>query len=325
MKNLIFFKHLLVLSLILFLISCNKKQDEQVKPKNTTVSARTKCPPGHRWDVEMGCIPNVPPPNPVPVVGLYVDKFYNNLSENKYILTNTAREDALLTYAQANGFNYLQLYDIHNILPGKSVELSNFIYKAKTQYGITHVGASGENFEVFRDKIDVYNQQQTDASRKLDVYNLELEYWQPNSNKTYSDYITILSQINTLAHQRGVISETYLGWPATANQCLAIANNCDRILLHSYVGNDSNVYGYARDRLAWFGSGSKVVTIIPIFSAEPSFMGPWLQSNPISKPYATYLAAFNAETASWKQKIKLGGHQWFAYTHMPNSGYTGGR
>ena len=279
-------------------------------------------PAGHATLIMHNIINPPITPGPASVVGLYVDKFDS-------IFKNTARENALLSYAQNNGFNYLQLYDLHKIgLPNPSavVDLGNFIHKAKTQYGITHVGASGENFEIFRDVFDVYNQQQSSASRKLDVYNLELEYWnQPSNPNAYSNYITILSQINTLAHQRGVISEAYLGWPATASQCLAIANNCDRILLHSYRPSDIDVYGYATSRLAWFGSGNKVVTIIPLFSAEPGFMGPWLQSNPLSKAYATYVSKFNAETASWKQNIVLGGHQWFAYTFMPNSGYTGGR
>src|SRR5574343_415243 len=91
------------------------------------------------------------------VKGLYVDKF--NL-----ILGNVQKEDSLLNYAQGNGFNYLALYNLWNVHTTSSLTntvsaqpLANFINKAKTMFGITAVGATGESYWFFSNVIHVYN------------------------------------------------------------------------------------------------------------------------------------------------------------------------
>ncbi|MCT4666178.1 MAG: hypothetical protein N4A45_13210 [Flavobacteriales bacterium] len=76
---------------------------------------------------------------------MYVNDFAN-------ILGNVTTENELLTYAQNNGIKTLLLYDLHiinsnyNLLnPATNFILADFIYKAKTIYGVLDVAAIAEN------------------------------------------------------------------------------------------------------------------------------------------------------------------------------------
>ncbi|HRH67023.1 MAG TPA: T9SS type A sorting domain-containing protein, partial [Bacteroidia bacterium] len=56
-----------------------------------------------------------------------------------------------------------------------------------------------------------------------------------------------------------------------------------------------------------------------IFSSEPNFMGPWLDSHPITQPFLTYDALFKLEPANVRQNINMQGYQWFLYSLMPKT------
>lgn len=273
------------------------------------------------------------------VKGLYVDKF--NL-----ILGNIQKEDSLLNYAQSQGFNYLALYNLWNVHTTASLTntttalpLANFINKAKTMYGITNVGATGESFWFFSNVIHVYNQQHTNPNHKFDVYNLEFEFWINSSVNTGGIYCTTylqpqgftcdtsgafkffkreLRRIDSLGNTVGVTSETYIGWP-NAGQAKAIVQNCDRVLISAYVNNQSTTYTYTRPRLIDLAGASVQAKVMPIFSAEPVFMGPWVQSNTPLQAFTNYSVNFTNETGLWKSNVSLLGYQWFAYSFMPKT------
>lgn len=131
------------------------------------------------------------------IKGFYVNGFNT-------ILGNSLREDSLLIFAKNNGFNYLTLYDVHlinNITPLTNTTtaqtFADFINKAKTQYSITEIGVAAENFWFFKNIIQVYNQQHNNVNHKVDVYNLEFEFWIPSSTTTGSYYCTNYLQPNT--------------------------------------------------------------------------------------------------------------------------------
>jgi hypothetical protein len=271
------------------------------------------------------------------VKGLYVNQFSS-------ILGNIPAEDSLLNYAQSNGFNYLALYELHLVQAqhdltnfSASAPLAAFINKAKTQYGILNVGAVAENYWFFQNRIHVYNQLHSNANEKFDVFNLEFEFWQTAStgpsgyycttylqpagfpcdtSGAFDFYINELRKIDSLAATEGHISETYVGWP-NAGQCHEIVATCDRVLVHAYVTNDNIAYGYTQTRLSYFGTAASTANIIVIFSSEPAFMGPWLNSNPEYTAWNTYSGDFSNETATWVSGINLIGYQWFDYTDMP--------
>lgn len=269
--------------------------------------------------------------------GMYVDGFNT-------ILGNSQKEDSLLNYAQLNNFNYLALYNLWNVHTShnltnltSSAILANFIQNAKQNYGIAQVGAVGENFFFFNNVINVYNQQHTNALQKIDVYNVEFEFWntttvssgnyycttylQPGGYScdtagAFSYYAKLIRQVDSLANLNGVVSELYVGW-FNQGQAITMGNNIDRILLHDYINNYSWLYSYVTTRLQYLAARNVVTEVIPIFSAEPSFMGSWITTHPIVQPYNDLVAAFNAATGSWKQYINLNGYQWFTYSFMP--------
>lgn len=269
--------------------------------------------------------------------GMYVDGFNT-------ILGNSQKEDSLLNYAQLNNFNYLALYNLWNVHTShnltnltSSVILANFIQNAKQNYGIAQVGAVGENFFFFNNVINVYNQQHTNALQKFDVYNVEFEFWntttvssgnyycttylQPGGYScdtagAFSYYAKLIRQVDSLANLNGVVSELYVGW-FNQGQAITMGKNIDRILLHDYINNYSWLYSYVTTRLQYLAARNVVTEVIPIFSAEPSFMGSWITTHPIVQPYNDLVSAFDAATGSWKQYINLNGYQWFAYSFMP--------
>lgn len=269
--------------------------------------------------------------------GLYVDGFAS-------ILGNTNKEDSLLNYAQSNGFTYLTLYELHLVHATNdlttvptSLPLATFISKAKTIYGIVEIGAAGENFWWFDNIISVYNSIHANPNERIDVYNFEFEFWNLGSvgpgqyycttyltpggyscdtSGAFAFYMKDLTSLDSLAAIDGVTSELYVGW-FNQYQALQMINVVDRILLHSYVANVNNVYSYTQTRLSYLGSGSNVVDVMPIFSSESAFLGPWLASNPEVGANAQYITGFTADTGLWKTNINLLGYQWFDYSNMP--------
>jgi len=265
--------------------------------------------------------------------GIYIDKF-------SQILGNPTKEDSLLNYAQDSSFNYLALYDLQSINFNNATsvgKLAAFIRKARTSYGVQYIGAVCESYSSFQSKIAPYNNGRTNADEKFDVFNLEFEFWinsSVNSSGYYCQqylaangcscdtagafqfYIDQLHKIDSLAATQNALSETYVGW-FNQGQGQQIAENVDRVLLHAYRTDASSVFGYSKSRLSYLASFSQQVDVVPIFSSEPDFMGPWLNSHSMTEAYATYQADFNADNSSWKPYIRLLGYQWFDYGFMP--------
>lgn len=265
--------------------------------------------------------------------GMYIDGFNT-------ILGNTVKEDSLLHYAQDSSFNYLALYSLHQVNlsnPSTANTMAAFIYKARVTYGITYVGAICETYSGFRDRIGPYNLSRTDDNERFNVFNMEFEFWTQSSvgaggyyctqylqqancscdtSGGFQYFISQMRQIDSLAATQSVISETYLGW-FNQGQAQQIANNADRILLHAYRTGTSSLYSYSATRLQYLASNNATVQVAPIFSAEPVFMGPWLDSHAQIEAYNQYLNDFNASSNSWKQYINLLGFQWFDWGFMP--------
>ena len=255
-------------------------------------------------------------------------------------LGNATKETEILQYAQGNGFNYICLYNLTLVNWNSTAEknkLASFIAKATTQYGIIQVGAVVENYAFVVNNILPYNNSRTNTNEKFNVINLEFEFWSLSSiNNSYcARYLSPngyscdtagawkfgwkqFKLIDSVCATHGLISEVYLGWP-NKGQMQQLASIADRILLHAYRPNDGDVYAYSRNRLIDIASINTKTKVIPLFSGEPVFMGPWLNSHSVSTPYQTYSNDFNAETASFKQNIDLQGYQWFTYNYLPHT------
>ena len=131
-----------------------------------------------------------------PFRGIYIDSFDN-------ILGNTVKEDSLLQYAADSSYNYLALYDLQTINFSNSTQvntLASFIRKAKETYGIASIGAVGENYNTFLNKIAPYNANRTNVNEKFDVFNLEFEFWTTASVNPGGYYCTQYLVFIILSH-----------------------------------------------------------------------------------------------------------------------------
>lgn len=266
------------------------------------------------------------------VHGLYIKDIDNWLGDPVY-------ETELLEYIQGNNYNYIVFYDLASLNFNSSTtknSLASFINRSRTQYGVLEVGAAGEVYTFFSSNIIPYNNSRNDINDKFDILNFEFEFWVNSSIAVYCNrYLvpngyacniagafefakTQLQSIKTLAAANGLLTEIYLGWPDRV-QMQQIVPLVDRILLHAYRPNDNDVYSYSRNRLMDIASVNVNTNVIPLFSSEPDFMGPWLTSHLITEPYDTYLFDYNADITTWGQYIKLSGYQWFTYTTMPKT------
>ncbi len=264
--------------------------------------------------------------------GLYVDKLVE-------ILGNDEAENNLLSYAKNNSFTTLSLYDIQKILhkdditPDTTQSMADFIRKAKTTYGIQHVAGIAENADFFINIISNYNHVRNNADEKLDVYNVEFEFWNQtqiddyycddylkdcefdcNPDGAYSFFKFQLLNIHELAQKDGCVCETYVGWPDAA-QAKGMMPYINRVLIHAYVADPATAYDYTKERLHFYAQNG-LVNIIIIFSSEPDFSGPWLNSHNEAEAFHTYLARYNADPQPWKKNITLLGYQWFDYSNM---------
>jgi hypothetical protein len=268
---------------------------------------------------------------------LYVNNFEN-------ILGDTNAENKLLAYAQDNEIETLLLYGLHVVHNNYNLSnsdtnyiLANFIYKAKTIYGISDVGATGESGNFFSNVINVYNNSRSESLEKFDTYNLEFEYWvdsatnpggyyctnylTPNGLPCTEDgafqfYVSTLQTIKNLAtnniHQ--ITTEAYVGWP-TAEQAETIGANLDRLRLHVYVSNPNSAFNYSEDKLIDFANGNPGLDVSIIFSSEPDFMQNWLINNSINDAENIYTTDYKNASSTWTNNINLEGFTYFAYTH----------
>jgi len=273
------------------------------------------------------------------------------VNDLKHIIGHHYKENKLLQFAKDSGYTYLACYNIYWIHKNifditdstSAIPLSDFIVKAKTQFGIEKVGAIGETyapFEIFQD----YNLDHIDnPNARFDIFNMEFEFWNQNAIDAYycADYLTPngfscdtagafafilpeLCKLDSMCDQYDWLnSEIYIGHP-TDMQCAKLAKCADRVLVHYYrtsdVYNDGNsIYNYNKGRLPALTDSVDFIHVMPIFSGEDYFMGPWLETHPESQAFHTWLYGQNAhddETGAWKDKMNIDGYIWFKYTDM---------
>lgn len=269
---------------------------------------------------------------------LYVDDFAN-------ILNDAALKTSLLEYAQNNEITYLLFYELHLVHnehdltnPVTNQILADFLADAKQNYGITKVAATSENAWYFENRIIAYNESRTNADEKFDVLGMEFEFWTPTFIEPGGYYCTNylspngyscdnagayafckgeLEAIRVLADDstHPMTLEIYVGWP-DATQLLEIADIVDRTLIHAYVPDPNNAFGYVEGRLEYYENYVGTAEITIIFSAEPIFSGPWLQNNNMAMAEQAFMDDYNASTGTWKSNVDLQGFTYFTYTMM---------
>lgn len=277
---------------------------------------------------------------------MYVDDFDE-------ILGDQAKEEQLLSYAQCNNITKLLLYDLYTIHQTQDLTqtttngtLARFIERAKLIYGITEMGATGENANFFTNVIDAYNTSRSFPFEKFDVFNLEFEFWNSslyslggvyctdyltpgsygcNAMGAFQFYTNELNLLSTLASSslHPVTLETYVWSYITQAEADIIVPLVDRVLVAGYVTNPANAFvcsppSAAHDALRFLGSNfSNIgIDVSIIYSSEPTFMQSWLNANSLVDAENTFTNAYNACTGTWKANVGLGDFTYFAYHDM---------
>lgn len=272
---------------------------------------------------------------------MYVDNF-------DAILGDTVAENTLLNYAMTNGIDTILLYDLHIVnanynLPNAVTNyiLADFIFKAKTSYNITSVGATAENDTFFTNVIDAYNNTRSNALEKFDIYNLEFEYWissttnpggyycnsylTPNGipcdrDGAFQFFISTLQTMATLAanNPHSIKTEAYVGWPTTI-EASTIGANLDNVRLHAYVSDPNTAFGYSEDRIKDFANGNPNLEVSIIFSSEPAFMQNWLINNSMITAENIFIQDWQNAALTWTNNINLQEFTYFTYSHNINN------
>ncbi len=268
--------------------------------------------------------------------GLYVDGFDK-------ILGNKVKEDSLLNYCKANGFNALTTYKTKDIAVKYKITqaskgatiLAAFIKRAKRDYAIVSFAMSSEQVSTFANTVAIYNDSRNDTTERVNAFNFEFEYWNPHSTapdgyycKKYLKaagcscdtsgaflfYRKQLAELSKLAAKQQVKLEVYVGKP-TEGQAQVIAKLINRLLLDCYLKDPAKGYKRATQRLSYFNSAGTTLQVIPIWGSTNEFMGAWLKDHALQEADALFLNEFQKEISAYPN-LSIAGFQWYKYSTM---------
>lgn len=272
---------------------------------------------------------------------------YPNLSWERYmyidktdtIYSNTAATRRLGGYLKKYGFTGVYLYSTSGIVSSTPNYINFSIFlKTLNDSGIINRGITNGSSTTFQTtgNVSKYNTSQSDPNNKINIANLELEWW--NSVSTWSSWNATNQQIN---YGTILVNDFYEGWYknlGTTVDTIAARDQVkfsDRILLHCYQ-NGIPTYSYANAQSAGSTGGrldiiakgarqaNKRIDLYIIISAENTawgasntFSGPALaaastQPNPYQYiEQQAYNNIYGGMTTFQKQWINFKGFVWF--------------
>jgi hypothetical protein len=267
---------------------------------------------------------------------LYVDEFNN-------ILGSYNQEKELLEFCKKNNIHTLILYELNKIHKrfslGNSAKnniLASFISRAKLNYNIKKISASGESGDFFIEAIHPYNQSRKKAIEKFDIYNLEYEYWDEKASLnggyycenylkdgqipcnrvgSFNFFLGTLTTMKLLAEEEShpIKIEAYVG-KFKESEVLKISNHVDRLLIAAYVENPNTSFQYTQDRLKWLTEIKSKIEVSLIFSAEMNFMGPWLRKNDFKIAEKQFFKDFDEVNIETSTDLNFDGFTYYNYS-----------
>jgi hypothetical protein len=316
--------------------------------------------------------------------GVYIDKFFKTSLQNSSMFDPEfsiisvdvnhdgvfEKEDSILRYAAENHITYLAIFDLHRIFGRhfmawdenlrRNVDMEEhvvrFMKKAKSQYGITQLGAIGGSENYF-DSLKTFLIRHPDAD--FDAVNIEFEFWTDCVNE-FSNYVSILDSMYSfkeeynLAHpDNPIFTEAYLaglGWCNSSFGTTNVVRTIDGCTNCSPCATCANPQPRKNDRIlyAWFVVYPNSMAIAEQNWFEDSLTGdstdfhPILYSESISTggtvdwtgawfPVSNANNIFTAEEEYYnhwyndpnvahgtarQNNVQPGGVQWFATTNM---------
>jgi hypothetical protein len=272
---------------------------------------------------------------------LYVDNFNS-------ILGNSAKEDKLLFFAKKNDFSTLMLYQLNKVDkrfslsdPRRNNILAEFISKAKTKFSIQEIGASGECASFFTDTINLYNKTRNKADEKIDLYNLEYEYWSKKAsgedgyycinyleeNKipcnragSFKYFIANLKELRVLSKEskHDIKIMAYVGY-YTKKEISQITKYCDRLIIHAYGKTPKLSFNSAKNSLTQlFKINSKIRASI-LLSTRMDKLGYWLKFESLGSCETQFLKEMNTVNINLRKKLNLDGFSYNSYSFLEKS------
>jgi hypothetical protein len=272
---------------------------------------------------------------------LYVDNFNS-------ILGNTDKEEKLLVFVKKNNFKTLILYELHKVnkrIPladsNKNHTLASFISKAKQNYGVLKIAASGESGGFFINFIHPYNNSRINSTEKFDIYNLEYEYWKQsnsdlggyycenylrkngipcNRNGSFNYYLESLSIMKLLANdsKHHIEIEAYVG-NYKKREIREIVKNTDVVLISGYASNIKNSFFNVKKMLKIISECSCNPKVSIILSAEIEYMGGFLKYNSLELTENYFLKVLKDKDLKMSKKLNLIEFTYYNYSYLQKS------
>lgn len=272
---------------------------------------------------------------------LYVDDFNT-------IIGSPSKEDKLLLFAKKNNFKTLILYQLNKVdkrwsltNPLENRVLAEFIAKAKNEFSIQNIGASGECASFFTETINPYNNSRNKAEEKFDIYNLEYEYWSTKAsresgyycinylsdnsipctrNGSFNFFIDNLKEMKQLSKNNihDIKIEAYLGF-YTQKEISSITKYCDRLIIQAHGKSPKVSLASAKKSLEHLlKTNSKIKTSI-LFSTRMNHMGYWFKSHSLESGEKSFFTEMNNKNSNLKKNINFDGFSYHTYSFLEKS------
>ena len=272
------------------------------------------------------------------------------------ILGDPVQEARLFNFVDECRVNEVLFYSLSRIdfqNETKRDHLKSLIRSLRVEHGVKNIGAVAEHFEFFERIVHPYNGDPgTDSLERINVYNLEFEFWSQRAIDSYycehylrpvgypctedGAFIFVQKALEAMARFKrdipGIETEVYIGW-IESHHADQLAGLVDRILpaVYWYPEPDGSLqlyeYTAQRNRLREIADGGKV-KILPIFNgaygtSDPSLYSWLLAGHSFCEPWDAYYAGFLAESDPViRTNIDPVGYVWFKFTELPDVPYS---
>lgn len=269
---------------------------------------------------------------------LYVDNFATILGSKTLV-------NELLEFSKNHQINTLILYDLHKVNKrfhlgdvSKNHLLANFIKKARVEFGIKKISASGESSNFFLKAIHPFNLSRKNKLERFNVYNLEYEYWNEkeslengyycnnylkkvqlpcNRENSFKYFIQSLFVMKSLAEEldKNIEIEAYIG-NFNNNEVEKISKHVDRLLIHDYVKDPNRNFIYIKERLKLLEKINSKIDISILYSSEMNFMGKWLKDHKLHEAEIKFFKKLEESDISLKQHLNFKGFSYYNYGYL---------
>lgn len=152
-------------------------------------------------------------------------------------------------------------------------------------------------------------------SYKIGVVSYECDFWNYDPDcASFDIYRSDLTWIKS--YKKNFIVQVYVE-SVTQAELAVIKPLVSRILINDYVSQPADAFAYISDRLTYLAPiNDNTAEVWPVFSAEPDYMGSWIQQwspvkNGLTEAESTVTKALQASPLS--STVQLSGFQYFQY------------